>query len=173
MSPQKKLRIGWFSFSCCEDSTVMFAEYLNDHYQEWLPLLDIRYAKVLQSKNVIDQMDVAFVEGAITAPEQESKLLDIRSRATKLVAIGACANMGMPSCQRNQFPPEVKEQIHFLLERFHYGEKAKKLDELVTVDAHVNGCPMQEEVFIKVLNEMLTEFGVIAPQPIAEGVVLE
>lgn len=169
MSSQKKLRIGWFSFSCCEDSTVMFAEYLNDHYQERLPLLDIRYAKVLQSKNVIDQMDVAFVEGAIASPEQEAKLLDIRSKATKLVAIGACANMGMPSCQRNQFPPEVEEQIHFLLERFHYGEKAKKLDELVTVDARVNGCPMQEEVFIKVLNEMLVEFGVIEPKPVAEG----
>jgi coenzyme F420-reducing hydrogenase gamma subunit len=124
---------------------------------------------VLQSKNVIDQMDVAFVEGAIASPEQEAKLLDIRSKATKLVAIGACANMGMPSCQRNQFPPEVEEQIHFLLERFHYGEKAKKLDELVTVDARVNGCPMQEEVFIKVLNEMLVEFGIIEPKPVAEG----
>jgi len=28
---------------------------------------------------------------------------------------------------------------------------------------------MQEEVFIKVLNEMLVEFGVIEPKPVAEG----
>lgn len=144
----------------------MFAEYLNDHYQEWLPLLDIRYAKIFKSKNVIDDMDVAFVEGAIAAPDQEARLLEIRSKAKKLVAIGACANMGMPSCQRNQFPEAVQEEIHFLLDRFHYGEKAKKLDELVAVDARVNGCPMQEDVFLKVLNDSLVEFGVVEVKPV-------
>lgn len=171
MAAQKKLRIGWFSFSCCEDSTIMFTEFLNDHYQEWLPLLDIRHAKVLQSKNVMDQMDVAFVEGSIASPEQEAKLLDIRSKATMLVAIGACANMGMPSCQRNQFPEEVRDQIHFLLDRFHYGEKAKKLDEVVTVDARVQGCPMTEEGFVKVLNEALIKFEIISAPETTETVI--
>ncbi len=148
----------------------MFVEYLNDHYQEWLPLLDIRHARVLKSKNVLDALDVAFVEGAITAPDQEAELLKIRAHATKLVAIGACANMGMPSCQRNQFPEEAQEKIHFLLDRFHYGEKAKKLDEVVTVDARVNGCPMGEEAFVKVLSEMLVEFGIVEATPAAEPV---
>lgn len=160
----KKLRIGWFSFSCCEDSTVMFAELLNDHYQEWLPLLDIRYAKVLKSKNVMDEMDVAFVEGAIAAPDQEEKLLEIRRLAKKVVAIGSCAVAGNFSTQRNEFPEEVEKKISFLLEKFHYGKKAKKLDEIITVDAMVNGCPMQESVFLKVLNDALVEFGVVPAQ---------
>lgn len=138
----------------------MFAEYLNDHYEEWLRVLDIRYAKVLQSKNVLDELDVAFVEGAIASPEQEAKLREIRSKSKKLVAIGACAVMGNMSTQRNDFPPEVQEQIQFLLDRFHYGETAKKLDELVTVDEVVMGCPMNEQKFIEVLNKMLREFGI-------------
>lgn len=160
----KKLRIGWFSFSCCEDSTVMFTEILNDHYQEWLPLLDIRYAKVLKSKNVMDEMDVAFVEGAIAAPDQEEKLLEIRRLAKKVVAIGSCAVAGNFSTQRNEFPEEVEQKIAFLLEKFHYGKKAKKLDEIITVDAAVNGCPMQEAAFVKVVNDALVEFGVV-PAP--------
>jgi sulfhydrogenase subunit delta len=160
--PKKKLRIGWFSFSCCEDSTVMFAEFMNDHYKEWLQVLDIRHAKVLQSKNVLDELDVAFVEGAIASPEQEAKLLEIRSKSKKLVAIGSCAVMGNFSTQRNEFPEVVQEQIHFLLEKFHYGEKAKKLDELVVVDESVTGCPMSEQKFYEVLNRMLKEFGVSA-----------
>lgn len=158
----RKLRIGWFSFSCCEDSTVMFTELLNDHWREWLPLLDIRHAKVQQSHNVLDAMDVAFVEGAIAAPDQEKKLREIRAKATKLVAIGACANIGMPSCQRNLFPPERQKEIAFLLEKFHYGAKAKKLDEVVTVDERVNGCPMDTTVFVTTLERLLKEFGVIA-----------
>ncbi len=161
-TPKKKLRIGWFSFSCCEDSTVIFTELLNDHYEEWMKVLDIRHAKILQSKNVLDELDVAFVEGAIASPEQEAKLLEIRSKSKKLVAIGACAVMGNMSTQRNDFPPEVQEQIQFLLDRFHYGEKAKKLDEIVVVDEVVMGCPMNEQKFLAVVTKMLQEFGVSA-----------
>lgn len=157
----KKLRIGWFSFSCCEDSTVMFTEILNDHYKEWLPLLDVRHARVLQTKNVLDELDVAFVEGAIAAPEHEEKLKEIRAKSKKLVAIGACATIGNPSCQRNEFPEEVRDQIQFLLDRFHYGERAKKLDEIVTVDASVPGCPMDTNRFVEVLTNTLKEFEII------------
>lgn len=159
---KKKLRIGWFSFSCCEDSTVIFTELLNDHYQEWLPLFDIRHAKVLQSKNVLDEMDVAFVEGAIASPEQEEKLLEIRRLAKRVVAIGSCAVAGNFSTQRNEFPEDVQEKIAFLLEKFHYGEKAKKLDEIIVVDEVVMGCPMNEQKFLAVVTKMLQEFGISA-----------
>ena len=30
-----KLVVGWFSFTCCEDSTILFTELLNDHLDEW------------------------------------------------------------------------------------------------------------------------------------------
>lgn len=157
----KKLRIGWFSFSCCEDSTVMFTELLNDHYKEWLPLLDIRHARVLQSKNVLDELDVAFVEGAIAAPDHEEKLKEIRAKSKKLVAIGSCAVAGNFSTQRNEFPEEVQDKIHFLLEKFHYGKRAKRLDEIVQVDEKVNGCPMDNNQFIAVLTKMLQEFNIV------------
>ena len=58
----KKLKIGWFSFTCCEDSTIILTELLNDHFFEWRDLLDIRYAKTFKTKNVLDSLDVAFVE---------------------------------------------------------------------------------------------------------------
>lgn len=161
-TPKKKLRIGWFSFSCCEDSTVMFTEILNDHYEEWLKVLDIRHARVLKSKNVLDELDVAFVEGAIASPEQEEKLKEIRAKSKKLVAIGSCAVSGNFSTQRNEFPEEVQEQIHFLLEKFHYGERAKKLDEIVTVDEQVTGCPMDTNRFVALIGKMLEEFHITA-----------
>lgn len=161
MKKQKKLRIGWFSFSCCEDNTVMFTEFLNDHYKTWRKLLDIRHARVLQSKNVMDQMDVAFIEGAIACDEHEKKVKEIRSLATKIVAIGSCAVMGMPSAQRNAFGEDKKEKIKFILEAFNYNKKVKKLDEVITVDVKVSGCPMSEKAFTEALNSMLKEFDII------------
>src|SRR3989344_6350343 len=107
----KKLRVGWFIFTCCEDSTIIFTELFNRHWEEWISKIDFVHAKVLQSKNRWEEMDVAFVEGAIASNEQIEKLKQIRGLAKKIVAIGACACIGMPSSQRNSFDDTAKSEI--------------------------------------------------------------
>lgn len=157
---KKKLKIGWFSFTCCEDSTIMMTELLNEHFFEWKRILDIRHAKVLQTKNVLDELDVAFVEGAISSESQAAKLRKIREVSKKLVAIGSCAVTGFPSAQRNLFNEQTKAEIQHILEKFDYREKVAKLDEIVPVDAMVPGCPMETDKFLELLNQMLQEFGI-------------
>lgn len=156
----KKLRVGWFSFTCCEDSTIIFTELLNQHYEKWRKLIDFRHAKVLQTKNVLDEMDVAFVEGAIATSAQAEKLKKIRVLSKKLVAIGACACTGMPATQRNNFAAPTKEEIAALLVRFNQEERVRTVKEVVPVDDFVHGCPMTEQAFLVVLNKYLKEFGV-------------
>ncbi|MFH1290002.1 MAG: hypothetical protein ABIH92_01195 [Nanoarchaeota archaeon] len=156
----KKLKIGWFSFSCCEDSTIVFTEMLNDHFEEWSKVIDFQYVRVLRSKNKLEGLDVAFVEGAIASAREKKKLLEIRKNCKKLVAIGSCACTGGPSAQRNTFSKELEKEIEFLLRKFHQADKVHKLEDLVKVDAKVPGCPMGEETFLKVLNQMLGEFGI-------------
>ena len=151
----EKVKVGWFSFSCCEDSTVVFTEILNDHWQEWKKIIDFRHARVLKSKNIMDEFDVAFVEGAIASEEHEEKLKDIRSRAKYLVAIGSCACVGMPSAQRNNFTPEQNQEIQFLVDRFKMSPKVLKLADVVEVDFEVPGCPMDPDDFLKKLGIIL------------------
>ena len=69
----------------------MFTELLNEHYEEWFKLLNFKYAKILQSKNTLNGIDVAFVEGAITSKE---KIKEIRKNCKILVAIGSCVEKG-------------------------------------------------------------------------------
>lgn len=153
----QKIRVGWFSFSCCEDSTVIFTELLNDHWKEWKQLFDFRHARVLKSKNVLDELDVAFVEGAIASDEHEEKLKDIRARSKKLVAIGSCACIGMPSAQRNKFSPEQMQEIQFLVDRFKMAPKVMKLADVVKVDYEVPGCPMNPDDFLKKVGIVLED----------------
>jgi sulfhydrogenase subunit delta len=160
MDASKKLRIGWFTFTCCEDSTIVFTEMLNTHYTEWIKQLELVHAKVLQSINRWEDMDVAFVEGAISSNKQAEKLKKIRGLAKKVVAIGACANTGMPSAQRNQFDESTKTEIQYLLDKFQAAPKVQRLDEIITVDDRVQGCPMMEQGFLDVLNKYLREFGI-------------
>lgn len=154
----KKIRVGWFSFTCCEDSTIVMTEIMNDHWQEWKKLFDFRHARVLKTKNVLDAMDVAFVEGAISSEPQAEQLRKIRENATMLVAIGACACTGMPSAQRNAFSPKQKQEIEFLLARFAQLPKVEKLSDVVKVDAEVPGCPMDPKNFLAVVDAAVARF---------------
>src|SRR3990167_2426026 len=99
---QKKLRVGWFTFTCCEDSTVIFTELLNDHWREWKKLIDFRHARVLKSHNVLDELDVAFVEGALSSQAHIDKLKEIRQKSKKIVAVGSCAVVGLPSSRSEE-----------------------------------------------------------------------
>ena len=156
----KKLRIGWFTFTCCEDSSIIFVELLNKHYFEWKEKLDFRYCRLLKSKNRLDRLDVAFVEGAISNDRDKAKLLDIRSKSKYLVAIGSCACTGYPSAQRNDFSPELKAKIGPFLKKMSLYERVQKLEDAVKVDDKVEGCPMTEMGFLKTLDKYLNEFGI-------------
>ncbi len=156
----KKLRIGWFSFTCCEDSTMIWVELMNERYFKWRDLLDIRHARVLKDDNTLDGIDVAFVEGAITNDRDASELRDIRRNSKRLVAVGSCAINAMPAGQRNAFDESTKKEIQFLIDKFNQSPTVKKVSDIVQVDDSIPGCPMQEDIFLKTLDKYLNEFGV-------------
>src|SRR5215207_2138320 len=47
----KRLLVGWFSFTCCEDSTILLTELLNDHLDEWRKVVEFRHIKALRTNN--------------------------------------------------------------------------------------------------------------------------
>src|SRR5215203_223409 len=79
----KRLVVGWSSFTCCEDSTILFTE--------------LRHMKVLRTSNSLAGLDVAFIEGAISSESQAKEVQRIRENTKYVVVIGACACTGQPS----------------------------------------------------------------------------
>jgi NAD-reducing hydrogenase small subunit len=156
-----KLKVGWFSFTCCEDSTIVFLELMNEHYKKWQELIEFKYFRTLKGKNDMTDLDVAFVEGAIANYKEEEMLKEIRKNCKKLIAVGSCACTGSPSNQRNFFDDETREEIQLILDRFGHREKVSPLSEIVKVDDFIPGCPMSEEVFLQKLQQYLKEFGVV------------
>jgi len=155
----RKLAIGWFTFTCCEDSSIVFIELMNRHFFEWKGQIEFRHCKMLKSKNALDSLDVAFVEGAISNEREKARLLEIRARSKYLVAIGSCACTGAPSNQRNTFSPEQKARIMPFLKKWKLYENVLRLEDVVKVDDRVEGCPMVEQKFLSVLDKYLREFG--------------
>ena len=161
---QKKLKIGWFSFTCCEDSTIMFVEMLNDNFFKFKKFFEFRHANILQGKNELSDIDVAFVEGAIASDRDKEKLLKIRKNSKFIVAIGSCAVTGLPSAHRNNFSEELKKEISPYLLQFDQNERVYALHELVKVDDAVPGCPMIEAKFIETVDKYLRQFEIIGQE---------
>jgi sulfhydrogenase subunit delta len=151
-----KLIVGWFSFTCCEDSTILLTELLNDHLEEWARVVEFRHMKTLKANNSIEGLDVAFVEGAISSDWQAAEVRAIRQNTEHIVAIGACACTGKPSTSRNQFVSEqIDEQIRWYMEHFDYAQDVVPLDEVIRVDDMVRGCPMKAASFVQTLQKYL------------------
>lgn len=161
-SDSRRLAVGWFSFTCCEDSTILLTELLNDHLDEWKKVVEFRHMKALKTKNSLAGLDVAFIEGAISSESQAEEVSRIRDNAKYVAAIGACACTGQPSTSRNQFASEqIDERIQWYLSHFDYGKEVKRLDEVIQVDDMVRGCPMKVASFLQTLNKYLELFGIV------------
>jgi sulfhydrogenase subunit delta len=159
----KKLVVGWFSFTCCEDSTILLTELLNDHLDEWKKVVEFRHLKVLKTKNELANLDVAFIEGAISSDKQAVEVKKIRDNAKYVVAIGACAVTGLPSASRNEFvDSKITEKIQWYLRTFDYSQKVRKLSEVIKVDDSVGGCPMGAAGFMGILDKYLKIFNIIS-----------
>ncbi len=158
----KKLVVGWFSFTCCEDSTILFTELLNDHFEEWRKLVEFKHLKALKTNNSMEGLDVAFIEGAISSDSQAEEVKKIRENSKYVVAIGACACTGMPSASRNNFTDKnMTERIQWYFKTFNYSQKVRKLEEVIKVDDKVDGCPMNVKKFNEALAKYLDIFQVV------------
>lgn len=156
----RKLRVGIFSFTGDEGCVITLLEVLNYKFFEWKDKIDIVYARTLRSKNDLTNLDVAFVEGAISTPSEEAKLREIRANAKNVVAIGTCAINGLPSAQRNNFPELLKREIEPLVRKLGQFERMKAPTEIIKVEDQVPGCPMLENKFVEVLEKYIKQLEV-------------
>jgi len=151
----KKLKVGFFSFTCCEGCMISFIEILNEKYFDWTKKIDIQYFRALKKVKPIRPMDLAFVEGAISTPSEIRKLKLIRKNATKLVALGSGAINGWPSNMRNDFNNVKKKEVAALVEKLNQIETVSPIKEFVKIDDEIPGCPIDQKLFIEKMESYL------------------
>ena len=141
--------MGIFSLSSCEGCIVEILA-LEEEIIDLLSLIHVSDCRVLGIKDDGEELDVAFVEGAVMTPWDEEKIRKIRERSKVLVAIGDCAATG----GRFIFRDFGKEELNVNLPRM--GKyRAYPLDKYVEVDYYIYGCPITKEEFKFLLKDVL------------------
>ena len=151
------IKIGLFSFTCCEGCMIVFIEALNKKYDEWINSNKMQIVNFRALKKVlpISQMDIAFVEGAISTQSEINKLKLIRKNTKKLVAFGSGACTGYPSNQRNKFNKKLKAEIQSIIKQMNQNESILPVTAYVVVDDKINGCPVNQATVIKKIDTYL------------------
>ncbi|MBS1654887.1 MAG: NADP oxidoreductase [Bacteroidetes bacterium] len=164
---KKKIATVWLGgCSGCHMSLLDIDERILDVAK----LADIVKCPIVDGKE-FPEVDIALVEGAVTSDEHLHEILNIRKKSKALVALGDCAVMTNVTGMRNYFQLEEvfntayvdaisndKEGTvpdHPALLRLH--NKVVPLQEVVTVDFVIPGCPPSADVIFYVLNEFLND----------------
>jgi coenzyme F420-reducing hydrogenase gamma subunit len=102
------------------------------------------------------EVDIAFVEGSITTPDEAERIRGIRARSHYLVVIGACATAGGLQALRNF--SSVDDWIADIYATPQYIETLATSDAIsahVPVDLELWGCPVNERQVIAAIRSLL------------------
>ncbi len=153
--PNKKKKIGIFSFTCDEGCTIYLIEIFNKKLIKWLEKVEIKYFLSIKDKVEIKDFDIVFIEGTVSTKTEKKDLKKIRANTKILIALGSCAMTAMPSGQRNNFDKKQLAEIKKELKQYDYLPKCLALKEVVKVDDEVPGCPIIEDKFIEVFEKYI------------------
>jgi coenzyme F420-reducing hydrogenase gamma subunit len=142
-----KPRIAIFSLTGCEGCSLAILE-LEDQLLELLDAVEIVNFREGMTERAWD-IDIGFVDGAVSTPADEAEIKRLRDACKTLVAIGSCATLGGINTLKNHQPAEDYR-------RYVYGEKAqwfptisaRPISAVVKVDHELPGCPMVKEEFL-------------------------
>jgi coenzyme F420-reducing hydrogenase gamma subunit len=116
-------------------------------------------------------VDVAFVEGSISTPDEAERIERVRANSKYLVAIGACATSGGLQALRNgRDLAEWVAAIYASPEHINALATATPLSEHVHVDLELWGCPVTGRQVLAAVSSLL--FGV-RPAPERDSVCME
>ena len=148
-----KPRVGIFSFTSCSGCQVQLLNSLG--LLDLLPHVDIVEFKMLSDREMHKPLDVAFVEGAITTPEEIERVKEVRKMANMVVALGTCASFGGIPSIKNFADENVKKSVYGEMDNVNTLSDAKGIGEYIPVDFYLRGCPMSHDEFEVVVKDIL------------------
>lgn len=145
----KKLRLGFFSLSCCEGCSLVFFD-LEQNLLKALKFLDIVEARLFDGKHPDQWLDVAIVEGGVQNERDKRELIALRERCTYLIGFGACATIGGVPGMRNALPKQAQAAIKKKAIK-PIKQKVYPINAFVKVDYLMQGCPVFTHELLDVL----------------------
>jgi NAD-reducing hydrogenase small subunit len=170
MMPKKKaqkVRLATAWLGGCSGCHMSFLD-LDELLIDILDKAVIVYSPLADIKEYPEDVDICFVEGAVTNVENLELARSIRQRTKTVISFGDCAVTGNVTSMRNRIPvedlltavyheaqapigPEALKNLPALL------KKALPLHQAISVDVYLPGCPPDPDRIAAVLTALFNK----------------
>ena len=157
-----KPRVAVHKFSSCDGCQLAFLN-LGEALLEVAALVDFAHFAEAGPVDPDATVDIAFVEGSISTPEDAERIQHVRANARFLVTIGACATAGGIQALRNLH--DAKDWVAGVYASPQYVSTLERVTPIaaqVKVDLELWGCPVSGHQVLAALRALLS--GVVPPQ---------
>lgn len=138
---------------------------------ELLRRINVTYFTELQDFNVVEDVDVAIIEGSVANREQEDLVKLVRKKSKILVALGTCAAYGgVQSLAVDKEPKSTQSPAILNSCNTKSRSGVKSIDGVVNVEYKLPGCPINGEAFAKFLVKLTLGGG---ESPVVESLCSE
>jgi len=143
-----KPKIAIFSLTSCEGCSLAILE-LEDQLLAILDAVEIVNFREGMTEREWD-IDIGFVDGAVSTPEDEVEIRHLREHCKTLVAIGACACLGgLNTLKNDQDEADYRSYVYGERAEWFPTTPARPISAVVHVDHELPGCPMIKEEFLR------------------------
>lgn len=156
MSAQKKVRVAFFDFTCCEGCQVELTNLSDPVFVSLLPHLEFVEWREVMSEKTTEPIDIAFIEGSFTREADRPRLEEIRRRAGVVIAYGACAATAGVNAMKNHTTDYAAAVYGKDAGMPHLASgKALPISAAIKVDYALHGCPIDRAEFVRVVSHLL------------------
>lgn len=166
-----KPRIAVHKFSSCDGCQLAFLN-LGEALLQLSESVDILHFLEAGMSDVDASVDIAFVEGSLSTPDELKRIQHVRANSRYLVSIGACATSGGLQALRNLDGQhdQWRDAIYARPEFIETLKDVQPIASAVKVDLELLGCPVSSTQVLAAVRALL--FGV-APVDDRDRVCLE
>ncbi|MFN3544715.1 MAG: sulfhydrogenase subunit delta [Thiobacillus sp.] len=165
-----KPRVAVHKFSSCDGCQLAFLN-LGEDLLALATRVDLVHFAEAGPLDPDTDVDIAFVEGSVSTPEDLERIRHIRDHSRILIAIGACATSGGIQGLRNGvFDAGWVMQIYQHPEAIASLERSTPIAQHVKVDFELWGCPVSGPQMLAAVNALLLG---VAPRDYADKVCTE
>ena len=153
-----KPKVAVHKFASCDGCQLAFLN-LGEELLTLAQLVDIVHFVEMGPVNPDASVDIAFIEGSISTPEDSERIPRIRANSRYLVTVGACATSGGLQALRNF--ADAKEWLAAIYAKPEYVQSlstSTPIAQHVKVDLELWGCPVAGRQVLAVVRALL--FGV-------------
>ena len=143
-------------FSSCDGCQLAFLN-LGNQLMPLFELVDILHFAEAGPVDLINELDISFVEGSVSTENDIERIHRIRERSRFVVTIGACATAGGIQALRNfADADDWVSAIYASPEYIDSLDRVTPIREHITVDLELWGCPVNSRQVIGALRALLS-----------------